>query len=534
MKNGKKQVSKEKSRMDKKIKNLQLVNGTLMSHQATFIWEKPDTSEDIMYDIYLNNEKVTQRKKGQTHITLKNLTPETIYELKISVAGQESSLAFETPTKETVIDITKEPYNVDPTGKKLATKQLQKAINDCPKNGIVLIPKGTIVLSGAIDLKSFMCLQVDGTLLGSLNPEDYTFSAVNRAKYLGKVNEEGLILTRFEGWELFCYRSLINAGYLVQENRHKITCENIAILGEGKIIGGGNELGLKMREIYADTKRYPEYLSDNRPGRRVRGRLISFIQTKSAHLTGVSVENSPSWTCHFIYCDQIITHDLTITSQHIDNGDGWDPDSSKNCLIFATKLNTSDDCIAIKSGKNPDGNKVNIPTKNIRIFDLKMTSGNGMAIGSEQSGGVENVLISDCEIQGTRYGIELKAHNDRGGYIKNITIEDCTLDSFEAQSVMYNSDGQAAEKLPDFENVTMKNCTVTGGNPSIKLVGFQKAEEREHFLKNFSFENVMLKNNGKITLKNAEEVVFKNVLTEENMQPVYEFNEDNAQIIIEK
>ncbi len=99
-----------------------------------------------------------------------------------------------------------------------------------------------------------------------------------------------------------------------------------------------------------------------------------------------------------IYCDTVTTHGIAIHPRGIDNGDGWNPDSSRNMMIFDTIFDTGDDCIAIKSGKNPDGNLVNIPTENVRIFDLQMLGGNGMAIGSEQSGGVDGVYMRDCII----------------------------------------------------------------------------------------------------------------------------------------
>jgi polygalacturonase len=117
-----------------------------------------------------------------------------------------------------------------------------------------------------------------------------------------------------------------------------------------------------------------------------------------------------------------VTHGVNIQSKGIDNGDGWDPDSSQNLLIFDTVFDTGDDCIAIKSGKNPEGNQINRPAKNIRLFDLAIRGGHGIAIGSEQSGGVENISFRDCQLTNTLYGLELKAQNDRGGYIRQSSI----------------------------------------------------------------------------------------------------------------
>ncbi|WP_265588194.1 glycosyl hydrolase family 28 protein [Enterococcus casseliflavus] len=79
---------------------------------------------------------------------------------------------------------------------------------------------------------------------------------------------------------------------------------------------------------------------------------------------------------------------------------------------------------------------------------MAIRGGHGIAIGSEQSGGVENISFRDCQLTNTLYGLELKAQNDRGGYIRQVTITDCLLDRFMAHPVAYNADGQAAQQLP--------------------------------------------------------------------------------------
>ena len=130
-----------------------------------------------------------------------------------------------------------------------------------------------------VGAKSNMIFQVDGTLQASLDIETYR---VAPHEYLGSVNQEGLPLSRYEGWELFCFRSLINIGYIDRGDRGRIVCENVRLCGKGTIIGGGNPLGLAMRNPYADREQYPEYVSDGKPGRRVRGRLICMMQAKTS------------------------------------------------------------------------------------------------------------------------------------------------------------------------------------------------------------------------------------------------------------
>ena len=504
---------------------------SLGAESVTLIWDKPETYHEVVeYRIIMNEERIGTSIPKKTHYTINDLEPETEYGLILETIYPNeystctSEVKIKTMAKSIVLDVTKEPYNADMKGCKVSTTAIMQAINDCPLNGTVLIPEGATILTGALELKSNMILQVDGLLQGTNNPKDYLINKDNQETFFGKCNEDGLILTRYEGWELYCYRSLINVGYLNPENRRELNCENIRICGRGTIRGGGNDLGLKQRALYSDVEKYPEYLSDRRPGRRVRGRLISFIQCQNVHLTGVKLENPTSWTIHMIYCDTVTTHNINIHSKGVDNGDGWDPDSSQNCLIFDTTFDTGDDCIAIKSGKNPQGNLINIPTKNVKIFDLQVYSGHGIAIGSEMSGGIEDIFIRDCIIKDTLFGLELKAHQSRGGYIKNVYVQDCYIDNFMAHSVVYNADGIAAANKPYFENIHLQNTHIEGPKDEIKntiprpshsieLIGFD-SENQENYIKNVYFKNITLgeyKKSNKIYLEKCLNTNIENV-----------------------
>ena len=526
--------------------DLMVAPATLASDSLTLVWDKPVEYANITgYIVNQDEVKLAQTKGEKTHLTVKGLSANTSYKFRVEAivdnAMSESAnvstpnLTVKTKPSGAVIDVTKAPYWADATGNSISTVSLQKAIDDCTVGGTVLIPKGAIVLTGAIELKSDMTLQVDGLLKGSLEPSDYIINKESRQSYKGLVNEDGLILTRYEGWEMYCYRSLINAGYLNPDNRLEVTCENLRICGEGTIYGGGNELGTAMKQLYADKEKYPEYVSDGMGGRRIRGRLLGFIQCKNVHLTGINIENPSCWTVHIIYCDTFTTHGVNIKSRGIDNGDGWDPDSSRNLMIFDTTFDTGDDCIAIKSGKNPDGNIVNLPTKNVRIFDLKMLGGHGMAIGSEQSGGVEGIYMRDCVIQNTNYGLELKAHNSRGGYIKDLLMVDCVIDRFMAHSVNYNADGNPAPTLPYFKDIVIKNTIIDGTGRAVELIGFteegqEKAED--HYVQDVLLENVILGNENdetkEVYLKACRGITFKNVKLCNRKEPEYTLDDDTV------
>ena len=139
-------------------------------------------------------------------------------------------------------------------------------------------------------------------------------------------------------------------------------CENILIRGKGTIASGGKNLAKKVicreRELLKDElaalgDKIKEYEKlDTVPG-RVRPRLINISNCRNVRISGVTLKDGASWNVHMIYSDGIVTDHCTFYSKDVWNGDGWDPDSSSNCVIFGCVFYTGDDSVAIKSGKNP-------------------------------------------------------------------------------------------------------------------------------------------------------------------------------------
>ncbi len=438
---------------------LSCLNFTIFNDSITVYWKKQKSiKQEFYYLIYLNNKKVA--KIDKTHYTFNDLKAQTNYNVKVEIyIKNELVKAYvgEVTTKPnpTVIDVTKSPYNAVGDGVTLNTKSIQKAINDCKKGERVYIPKG-VFLTGALDLRSDMELFVekDAILQGTTNCADY----------LPKVN------SRFEGHEMKCYRSLINIGTMTREKVYN--CKNVVIRGGGTICGGGYELATNIIETERELlKEYMQSLGDkineydnldSLPG-RARGRLLCVANTKNAIFSDITFKNGPAWTTQYIYSKNIITQNCYIYSRPVHNGDGWNPDSSENCVVFGTGFETGDNSIAIKSGKNPEGNIINRPTKGVFIFDCKINSGGGFAIGSEMSGGVENVYVWDVDTTKGRLGIRIKAPIVRGGYIKNVEVIDSKLCDISITTKYFcNLDGESAKVPTTFDNFYFENITITG------------------------------------------------------------------------
>lgn len=420
---------------------------------AVLYWDKPAAAPSgAEYTVSLNGEAIG--RTDRTHFTIEGLSYGSSFRVDV-VSGSYciGSATLQFGREKRRIDITAAPYFCKGDGHILNTDNLQRAINDCGADDILYVPAGDF-LTGALRLHSDLeiYLAKGAVLQGTTNIHDYS----------------PRIPSRFEGTEMRCYSSLLNAG----DMNHKTgpNCRNIIIRGRGTICGGGQELACKI--IEDERARIKSFLDDNRelvescensdtiPG-RVRPRLINLSNCENVWISGITLKNGPSWNVHMIYCDDIQTDHCTFVSEGVWNGDGWDPDSSTNCTLFASEFSTGDDAVAIKSGKNPEGNEINRPCAHIRVFDCRSDCGHGICIGSEMSGGVEDVQIWDCDLANSLSGIEIKATPKRGGYVRGVTVRDCITPRVMLHSVPYNDDGLPAGAPPKLEHCFFERLTLT-------------------------------------------------------------------------
>ena len=490
------------------------VNYFVTSDAITLYWDKDyQTGKAINYEVLVNGEKIGETLK--THFTIKGIKCEQKLNIEIKSNVGNSSVCVTTLKAKCKLDITKSPYFALGNGKTLNTKALQKAIDDCTENDVLYFPAG-VYMTGALRLHSDMemYLEEGATLQGTDNPEDYL----------------PRIWSRFEGTELSCYSSVLNLGELDRNGGY--SCKNILIHGKGTIASAGQVLGDKIIELEREALK--DYLAelgdkikecennDTIPG-RVRPRLINMSNAQNVILSGLTFKNGACWNVHMIYSDNIVTHNCTFISEGVHNGDGWDPDSSTNCTIFGCTFFTGDDSVAIKSGKNPEGNIINKPCKHIRVFDCVSKYGHGICMGSEMSGGIEDVKIWDCDLGNSMYGIEIKGTKKRGGFVRDIHVRDSVLPRIMFHSVGYNDDGISAGVAPVFENCSFEHITLKGiyqdmeknliSCDAIELCGF---DEPGHELKNIEFSNVILGDKEHpttqtISLRLCENIRFNNI-----------------------
>ncbi len=471
-----------------------MLKSVVYSNRVKIYWDFiKGYDESHVFEITCGDKKFST---NQFHYAFYDLSFDTAYTFSVKYKNADGELlqdlgeiTVKTCKFKKAIDVTKPPYNAVGDGVTFNTKALQQAINDCKIDEFIYLPKG-VYLTGGLDLKSNIEIYLDdeAVLQGSEKCVDY----------LPKVN------SRFEGNNVVAYRSLLNAG--VMDSKGGPNCENIIIYG-GKILGGGANLrkdtiNTEKVEIIKENglenhPNPPGYYSSILPGRR-RGRTICFSNVKNVIIADCETGNAPAWNLHFIYCEDIVTCDCKIVSHAISNGDGWDPDSSKNCTIFGVTFDTGDDCVAIKSGKNLEGYLIGRPCENITVFDCYAIDGYGIGIGSELSGGIKNVNIYNVHFLSRKGGSFLvKYTKKRGGVIENISLNHCTLTDVSIAYYTINDDGEPAPVYPKARKFYFNDIKLAGiqyftkGNralirPAIVMQGY----EGEHCIEDVEINDI--------------------------------------------
>lgn len=356
-------------------------------------------------------------------------------------------------------------------GKALETKALNELIGKVAAagGGTVYFPPGRY-LTGSIDLRSnvTLWLEAGAVVLGSTNVEDYPD-----------------VRTRQEGVECWGYMPLIRA----------TGAKNVTIRGRGTIDGQGEhwwKRGFWFRDDPAAKeqpnereKRFRELNHDVGGKFFVRPSLVEFYECENVLLEGVTLLNSPMWTVHPVYCDNVTIDGVTIINPaKSKNTDGIDPDSCRNVRISNCHISVGDDCIAIKSGRDEDGRRVGRPSENITITNCTMLSGHGgVVIGSEMSGAVRNVTVSNCVFDGTKRGIRFKAPRGRGGTIENVVFNGIVMrDVGEAAIIVDQIYGtnrpapdQPDETTPRVRDIRIANVTVRGAREVFRIDGLPES-----------------------------------------------------------
>ena len=389
---------------------------------------------------------------------------------------------------------------------------IRQAIKACHESGgvRVIVPAGEFH-SGAVHLLSNVNLHIqkNATLKFLTNPKHYLPA----------------VLTRWEGLELMGYSPLIYA----------YGQTNIAVTGDGTIDGSadnktwwpwkgghseqhwilipGEDQKPARTKLVADAEaNVPVEQRLYAEGAYLRPPLFQPHSCKNVLVEGVTIKNSPFWLLNPVLCKSVTVRGVNLDS-HGPNSDGCNPESCDHVLIENCNFNTGDDCIAIKSGRNADGRRIDTPSQNIVIANCNMQDGHGgVVIGSEISGGVNNVFVEDCTMNSPllERAVRIKTNSIRGGLIEHIRVRNIEVGDVQNAIVVnfYYEEGDSGTFDPTVRDIVIENMTCKNViRRPLNLQGFARAPMNDislincHFLR--SGEPSIVKHVANFTLENV-------------------------------
>jgi len=476
--------------------------------------------------------------------------------------------AYELP-KVYVPDFKKDTFNIVnygavADGMTLNSEAINKTIDACAANGggTVLIPKGSYV-TGPIVMKSNIDLHLDKAALVIFSPD---------------FKQYPLVVSSFEGVDAARCQSPV-----VAEN-----LQNIAITGEGIFDGNGyywrplkkdkmTETEWKAHQkkyggvLTADKKTWYSSekalkgLADNNIGKITAGKTLSdfedvkdflrpnmirIYQCKNVLIEGVTFENSPAWTTHCMMSEHITIKGLKVKNPWFGtNTDALDLESCKNALVEDCVFDTGDDGICIKSGRDEEGRKRGMPTQDVIVNNCTVyRSHGGFVVGSEMSGGANNLFVSNCNFIGSDIGLRFKTTRGRGGVVENIYVNNVNMKDIPAEAILFDMYYMAKdpvalngekreppkvetkpvdESTPQFRNFYFRNITCNGAAKGIFVRGIPEMHV-QHVL----IENAVLQSDEGIDIQEASDINLNNItLYSKNTSPVaYILNSDKVLI----
>ena len=425
-------------------------------------------------------------------------------------------------------------------GSALCTESFAKAIDQLYKagGGHLVVPRG-VWLTGPIELRSNIDLHLESGAVIQFAADESLYPLIN---------------TSFEGLDTRRCQSPISA----------VGATNISITGHGVIDGNGQywrpvkrskvtdshwkrlmaiEGSQEMKKDYwvpsASYARGEQGANMNIPNaktdeewqsvkRFLRPVMVSLVNCKNVLLQGVIFQNSPAWNLHPLMCQNIILEDLLVRNpSYAQNGDALDLESCTNALIINSRFDAGDDGICIKSGKDADGRRRGIPCANVIVDGCTVFAGHGgFVVGSEMSGGVKNIKVSNCQFVGTDVGLRFKSTRGRGGIVENILIDGISMTDIATYALTFNmyyggksvtevmEEGAqqetkampVTEETPIFRNIDIRNVVCHNAGYAMEFNGLPEMP-----INHISLSNIKISAHNDATFQYCNDIKKQNV-----------------------
>jgi polygalacturonase len=433
-------------------------------------------------------------------------------------------------------------FGAVPGGQVLNTQAFSDAIDAVSEKGggKVTIPAG-IWLTGPVILKSNLELHTESgaLIIFSENKDHYplvetSFEGLNTWRCISPIygkNLENIAFTGSGVWDGSGHVWRYVKKFKLTSNQWKDLVASGGVLNEEGTEWYPSEQYLKAAQnanmnvpANLETKEDYEAIRDF-----LRPVMVSIKNSKRVMLDGPTFQNSPAWCIHPLIVEDLIVKNITVRNPwYSQNGDGIDIESCKNVIVTNCNFDVGDDAICIKSGKDEQGRARGIPSKNIIITNNIVYHGHGgVTVGSEMSGGVKNVHVSECTFMGTDVGLRFKSNRGRGGVVEDIYISDIRMTDIPTNAISFNlyygglsvsemlEEGglkafaepePVTEETPQFKDIHIKNITVKGAMQAVVLQGLPEMN-----LENVTLSNMLLEAEHGFLISDATGVQIKNV-----------------------
>lgn len=320
--------------------------------------------------------------------SLFSLQPGTAYTVCVQAGGKTLTLEFTTQTETFFADAAR--YGLVPDGVTDNTAKLQAALSTCPAGGTVYVPAGRY-RTASLFLKSHTTLYLEkGAVL--LGDNDRTHYPILPGVLPCENEVDEYYLTGWEGNPLDSFASLLNITQV----------QDVVVTGEGTV-----DCDAQNGDWWNDPKT-----------KRIawRPRAVSITDSENICLHGITVQNSYAWTIHPMFTKHLdLLHFAINNPYNAPNTDGIDPESCEYTRIIGANIHVGDDCIAMKASKVFLGMKLKKSCEHTVIRNCLLDKGHGgIVIGSEMSGGVKDMVVTQCLMDHTDRGLRVKTRRGRG------------------------------------------------------------------------------------------------------------------------
>jgi polygalacturonase len=411
----------------------------------------------------------------------------TFWSILLTLPSYTPNYALATSSGRQLFNIA--DYGAKKDGSVPATDAFRQAIQTAKAagGGTIYVPAGKYT-SGPIELFSNMTLDIDAgaTIEFPVAPLPFT-----KSRYLGVETLAPMPLIGGHDVENVTVtgRGILTTGdYEMWRKAYKGAYEEYLKARKGVVSTNGDESGsangphwdhlLKALEAKqpVSEEEYREAAAELRPS------FVCFMNAKNVLVEGVRIIGAPMFVVHLLYSENATVRNVMIQTYPGPHANGIVVDSSRFVRISDSYVDTGDDGIVIKAGKDADGLRVNRPTEHVTITNCTVHHAHGaVVIGSETAGSIRNVVASNITAVDTENGIRIKSRRGRGGVVEDARFDNWTMENVGVGIVVtsyYIMGGETAtkeepvsERTPVFRNIAISNVTINGAKKVIDIDG---------------------------------------------------------------